>query len=98
MTRDGLSDFAKRVARVVKAIPKGQVSSYAQVAPRAGRPGAARQVARALGETKGLPWWRVIQSAGTLAPAVASEQKTRLRAEGVTVRGRRVIVEEAQDD
>ena len=89
-----MTEFVKRVADVVRKIPKGQVSSYGQVAQRAGKPGAARQVAKALGQTKGLPWWRVIQSAGTLAPAVASEQRKRLRAEGVTVRGRRVVVED----
>jgi len=78
------------VAKVVKAIPRGQTFSYAKVALFANKPGAARAVVRALRIARGLPWWRVIRSDGTLAPAVAAEQARKLRAEGVEVKGRRV--------
>jgi len=82
--------FSKAVWQAVRAIPRGQVRSYAQVALYAGRPGAARGVGRemaALPSQPGLslPWWRVIRSDGTLAPQVAHEQARRLRAEGVEV-------------
>jgi len=85
--------FSETVFRAVRAIPRGQVRSYAQVALYAGRPGAARGVGH---ELKGLPeqrqrdvpWWRVIRSDGTLAPFVAHEQAKRLRSEGVEVRQR----------
>jgi methylated-DNA-protein-cysteine methyltransferase-like protein len=75
------------VRRAVRAIPRGQVRSYSQVALYAGRPGAARGVGREL-KTVGegnLPWWRVIRADRTLAPAVAHEQARRLKAEGVKV-------------
>lgn len=71
------------VRAAVRAIPRGQTASYAQVALRAGRPGAARAVARALRLIEGVPWWRVVRSDGTLAPAVAAEQQRRLAREGV---------------
>jgi len=87
----GLSDAERAVAKVVKAIPRGQLSSYGQVAKRAGLSAGARGVARALGRVEGLPWWRVIRSDGTLAPEVAAEQARRLRKEGVEVKGRRVL-------
>lgn len=85
-----MTDFEKTVAKVVKAIPRGKTFSYARVALFANKPGAARGVVRALRVAKGLPWWRVIRSDGTLAPQVAVEQARRLRAEGVEVKGRRV--------
>jgi methylated-DNA-protein-cysteine methyltransferase-like protein len=84
-------DFDERVAKVVRSIRKGTVaSSYGQVAASAGAPRGARAVVQALNRLRGLPWWRVIRSDGTLAPEVATEQARRLRAEGVVVRGRRV--------
>ena len=87
-----MTEFEARVAKVVKAIPRGKTFSYARVALFANKPGAARAVARAMGATKGLPWWRVHRSDGTLAPQVAVEQARRLRSEGVEVRGRRVVM------
>ncbi len=74
--------------QAVRAIPRGEVRSYAQVAMYAGRPGAARGVGhelRDLPQTRPVPWWRVIRSDKTLAPFVAHEQARRLRAEGVEV-------------
>ncbi len=85
-----MESFDERVAKVIRGIRKGTVASYGQVAESAGAPRGARAVVQALGRLKGLPWWRVIRSDGTLAEEVAAEQARRLRAEGVTVRGRRV--------
>lgn len=78
--------FSEAVRRAVRAIPRGQVRSYAQVALYAGKPGAARGVGRELKTLEEVPWWRVIRSDGTLAPAVAHEQARRLKAEGVQVK------------
>ncbi|WP_232293434.1 MGMT family protein [Stigmatella aurantiaca] len=78
--------FSEAVRRAVRAIPRGEVRSYAQVALYAGKPGAARGVGRELKTLKGVPWWRVIRSDRTLAPAVAHEQARRLAAEGVQVK------------
>ncbi len=82
--------FSKAVWKAVRAIPRGQVRSYAQVALYAGRPGAARGVGREMATLPQqpelpLPWWRVTRSDGTLAPQVAQEQARRLRTEGVEV-------------
>jgi methylated-DNA-protein-cysteine methyltransferase-like protein len=87
-----MTPFEQAVVAAVKAIPRGTTASYARVALFAGKPGAARGVVRALRVApKGLPWWRVIRSDGTMAKEVAAEQARRLKAEGVEVRGRRVL-------
>jgi methylated-DNA-protein-cysteine methyltransferase-like protein len=80
--------FTEAVRAAVRAIPRGQVRSYAQVALYAGRPGAARGVGRELKTLQNVPWWRVIRADRTLAPAVAHEQARRLGAEGVQVKRR----------
>ncbi|PTL78676.1 MGMT family protein [Vitiosangium sp. GDMCC 1.1324] len=79
--------FPEAVRRAVRAIPRGEVRSYAQVALYAGRPGAARGVGRELKTLQNVPWWRVIRSDGTLAPGIAVEQARRLKAEGVPLKG-----------
>src|ERR1700742_3420317 len=86
-----VSDFDRHVGRVVRAIPKGRILSYGSVAARAGRWGGARHVAKSLRRLKGIPWWRVIRSDGTLAAAVALEQARHLRAEGVAFERLRVV-------
>ncbi len=78
--------FPEAVRRAVRAIPRGEVRSYSQVALYAGRPGAARGVGRELKTLTNVPWWRVIRADWTLAPPVAHEQARRLKAEGVRVR------------
>jgi methylated-DNA-protein-cysteine methyltransferase-like protein len=83
--------FEEKVARAVKAIPFGQVSSYGQIALRAGFPGRARHVAKVLNSIPDLPWWRVIQSKGTLAPHLATRQKRRLLDEGIVFKRGRIV-------
>ena len=85
------------IHRAVLAIPRGRVASYGEIAARAGLPGRARLVGRVLGEAGAavvLPWHRVLRAGGELAfpPGSAEfrEQKRRLAAEGVPLRGRRV--------
>ncbi len=82
--------WPETVAAVVKAIPKGKTLSYAQVALRANKPGAARAVVRALHALEDVPWWRVIRSDGTVAPQMLADQAPKLRREGVKLAGRRV--------
>lgn len=81
--------------RVIRAIPAGCVTSYGEVAVRAGLPGRARLVGRVLAESQGaaLPWHRVMHAGGRIAFAPGTrgfrEQARRLAAEGVlVVRGR----------
>jgi len=84
------SEFAKKVIQLIKAIPKGKVATYGQIAKLAGKPHAARGVAWILhscSESHHLPWHRVIGSKGTISFPQKSknylEQKKKLLAEGV---------------
>ena len=87
---------ADKILAAVRAIPRGQVAGYGQVAQRAGLPGRARLAARVLSENidPELPWHRVLRSDGRIAFAPGSkgfrEQSQRLRAEGVVVSKGRV--------
>lgn len=84
------------IQAAVRAIPMGRVSSYGVLAARAGWPGRARLVARALSasEDGDLPWHRVLRSDGRIAFPVGTsafrEQSRRLKAEGVKVVAGRV--------
>jgi methylated-DNA-protein-cysteine methyltransferase related protein len=74
----------------VRRVPPGFVTTYGDLAP-----GAARHAGRALSQMSGdLPWWRVVRSDGTWPKG--SEQRARLIAEGVSIRGRRVVMAEAR--
>jgi methylated-DNA-protein-cysteine methyltransferase related protein len=81
--------FEADVRAVLEALRPGEVVSYGEVAAQAGHPGAARAVGRRLGDSDGLPWWRVVRADGRLAPGHEVEQASRLAAEGVTVDQRR---------
>jgi len=87
---------ADRILAAVRAIPRGQVAGYGEIARRAGLPGRARLAARVLSMNAdpGLPWHRVLRSDGRIAFSPGSEgfreQSRRLRAEGVPVRNGRV--------
>ena len=80
---------AERIWQVIAHIPTGRVISYGDVAQRAGLPGYARFVGTTLGKLPkdtGLPWHRVVNTSRKIAPrgsARISEQKRRLRAEGI---------------
>jgi methylated-DNA-protein-cysteine methyltransferase-like protein len=81
-------------AETIRSIPPGRVATYGQVAAAAGYPRYHRAVARFLktaipGE---LPWQRVLGAGGEikLSGRAASEQRMRLRMEGVTFTGKRV--------
>jgi methylated-DNA-protein-cysteine methyltransferase-like protein len=66
----GMTTITRRIAEAVKAIPKGKVSSYRDVALAAGLPNGARQTVRvlhSLSEKLNLPWHRVIRSSGSIA-------------------------------
>lgn len=91
----------RRIFQAVAAIPPGRVASYGQIAARAGLPGRARMVGKALGEGSegmALPWFRVLRADGRIALPPGSrgfrEQVERLRAEGVPVRNGRVRMQD----
>lgn len=83
-------DFTEAVIEVLERLKPGEVAAYGEVALEAGYPGAARAVGNLLRTTPGLPWWRVVNSVGRLAPGNEREQAQRLRSEGVTVVNGRV--------
>lgn len=79
-----------KIWAAVAAIPKGQVATYGGIAVRAGLPGRARLVARALREAPralALPWHRVVAAGGRIALPAGSDahatQVRRLQREGV---------------
>ena len=84
-------DFTEAVISVLEALEPGDVMAYGEVATEAGYPGAARAVGNLLRTTPGLPWWRVVNAAGRLAPGNEKEQAQRLRAEGVRVVNGKVV-------
>jgi methylated-DNA-protein-cysteine methyltransferase related protein len=90
-----------KIWQIVKAIPKGSILSYGEVARRAGYPKGARQVARALKiapEEMNLPWHRVVGAGHRIsipAESAAFKRQVRLlKREGFVVKGRRIVVAE----
>ena len=78
--------FSTEVEKVIKAIPKGTVMTYGEIALEAGFPGAARAVGTLLARSGGtLPWWRVVNASGRLIPDHEAEHTRRLKAEGVAL-------------
>lgn len=99
MTAPAANPDEKRRAIIatLHAIPPGHVTSYGEVARRAGLPGYARFVCRVLRELPDrakTPWWRVIRSDGRFAMTATSgggrEQRRRLKAEGLVITNDRV--------
>ncbi len=85
-----MTEFERRVRRVIRGIPPGETMTYGEIALEAGFPGTGRAVGGVLASSEGLPWWRVVTSTGRLVPGHESEHAQRLRAEGVPVIAGRV--------
>jgi methylated-DNA-protein-cysteine methyltransferase related protein len=76
----------------VRRVPAGFVTTYGDLSP-----GTPRQAGKALSlGAADVPWWRVVRSDGTLAKG--DEQRRRLQAEDVPIRGLRVVLKEARID
>ncbi len=74
------------IYELVCQIPRGQVSTYGQIAALVGPPCDARQVGWAMAAAKSdVPWQRVINSQGkiSLKGTSGQMQRQRLEAEGV---------------
>ena len=85
-------DFYQRVSKVCRAIPKGKVATYGQIALLCGKPGNSRQVGYALNRGlagRDVPAHRVVNHRGYLTGAAAFEtydaQKKMLEAEEIEV-------------
>lgn len=86
------SEFQRQVLLAACQIPRGQVSTYADLARRIGKPGAARAVGQALGRNPVpivVPCHRVLAADGSLRGYLGSQgtatKKRLLRLEGVGV-------------
>jgi len=80
------------VSLAVLNLAEGEVVSFGDIAKQAGHRGAARAAGAVLAKSgDSLPWWRVVYSDGHLPPCNPSLQAERLVAEGVRMRGFRVI-------
>ena len=84
-----MTNFERRVATVVRRIPRGRVASYSMVADRVQRPGAARAVGSALARGLTVPAHRVVTADGRLVRRWPDQSRL-LRDEGVSVRDGRV--------
>ena len=78
------------IYRTVRAIPRGRVATYGQVARLCGIPGHARQVGyalHALPEGSEVPWHRVVSFEGRISLGTESVagavQRGLLRSEGI---------------
>ncbi len=85
----GATPFRERVVAVVRAIPRGRVLTYGQVAFLIRSPRGARQVGRVLyqlGPLSSVPWQRVVNRFGGLSTykiGTGELQRRRLQAEGI---------------
>jgi methylated-DNA-protein-cysteine methyltransferase-like protein len=85
--------FYDRVYAFVRAVPRGTVVTYGQVALELGSPAAARAVGYALANlpvTGDVPWWRVINARGGISyrgrGGAVEFQRRKLEAEGIPFR------------
>jgi methylated-DNA-protein-cysteine methyltransferase-like protein len=91
----------RRILDAVRAVPRGRVASYGEIAERAGLPRRARLVGRVLAQLPTgtrVPWHRVVNAQGRISlppgSSAAREQRQRLLAEGVRLSGGRVAMKE----
>jgi len=96
----GDDDRYQRIWEAVAGIPSGCVLNYGEVARRAGLPGKARLVGRALGRAPkkmALPWHRVVNAQGRISfpdgSDKAARQRRLLEEEGVEFEGDAIDLE-----
>ena len=86
-----MTEYTRRIIEEIRAVPKGKISCYRDIALRAGLPNGARQVVmvlHSLSEKHNLPWYRILKVDGSIAlenGAGAELQASLLRDEGVEV-------------
>ncbi len=84
-------EYVEEVLSLVERIPEGKVMSYGAIADaladHSGR-NSARQVGTIMARHGGgVPWHRVVTSAGRLPPGHEQEARQRLLSEGVPLKG-----------
>jgi methylated-DNA-protein-cysteine methyltransferase-like protein len=86
-----MTETTGRIIDAIRAVPRGRVSCYRDIARAAGLPNGARQVVRvlhAMSEKHKLPWHRIIRADGSIALKQfqgGDLQIQLLRAEGIKV-------------
>jgi len=85
-----MTDNTRRIIERILAVPQGRVSSYRDVALKAGIPNGARQTVRILhsmSEKFNLPWHRIVRSDGFIGLEGEGKalQIKLLKSEGVKV-------------
>jgi len=85
-----MTETTRKIIEQILAVPPGKVSSYRDIALKAGLPNGARQTVRvlhAMSEKLNLPWYRIIRSNGQIALEGEGRalQISLLRGEGVDV-------------
>ncbi|WP_433828277.1 MGMT family protein [Actinoplanes sp. CA-015351] len=93
-------EYVEQVLTLVESIPEGRVMSYGGIADTLAE-GSGRNSPRQVGTIMarhggGVPWHRVVNSAGRLPPGNEREARARLLAEGVPMRGDRVQMTKAE--
>jgi len=84
------TQLVRSVLDLVDEIPRGRVMTYGDIARCLGLR-SARQVGQVLARYgHEVPWHRVVMADGSTAPHHALEQRARLRADRVRLRGGRV--------
>jgi alkylated DNA nucleotide flippase Atl1 len=88
---DPVLDVDEAVFDVVDQIPPGRVTTYGAIGELIGI--GPRRVARALSSGGGaVAWYRVVRADGSVAEPVRVRQLELLAAEGVPMRGGRVVL------
>ena len=99
MARVTPQEYVEEVLALVERIPAGKVMSYGAIADllaeSSGR-NSARQVGTIMARHGGgVPWHRVVNSAGRLVPGHEQEARRRLLADGVPMKGDHVDMRRA---
>ncbi len=94
-----MNEFSKKVLTEVKNIPESRVSNYGQIALRAGKSRAAREVGWILNQSdnQDIPWWRVVNKEDHITFKgshlfSAHDQILALKAEGIKIENYRLDI------
>ncbi|GGJ98230.1 hypothetical protein GCM10010123_30300 [Pilimelia anulata] len=92
-------EYVEAVLRLVERIPPGRVMTYGAVADAladASGQNSARRVGTIMARHGGgVPWYRVVNAAGRVAPSQPAAALARLAGEGTPLRGDRVDLRRA---
>ena len=92
---NSLTDFQKKVYKMVKKIPRGKVLSYQEMAKKIGKPSGARAVGSALSKNldSQVPCHRVVRSDGSVGGyrRGSKEKIKKLKTEGIKIKNGKII-------